>query len=132
MTGEICSPSEEPKLTVGAASGSHEVVSLLRRKGFVFALILGLINFWTTRFAIFSDGISYLEIARKYADGDWKGAVNAYWSPLYSWILAAVRLLTGKNDRWELTSLHLVNLVAYIIALILFERLFERLWPNAR
>jgi hypothetical protein len=131
MTSDTCSPSEEPKLTVCAASGPPEVVSLLRRKGFVLALILGLLNFWTTRFFISSDGISYLEIARKYADGDWKGAANAYWSPLYSWILAAVRLLTGKNDRWELTSLHLVNLLAYVIALILFERLFTRLWPNA-
>lgn len=131
MTSDISSATEGPKLRVYAASGSHEVVSLLRRKGFVLALILGLINFWTTRFAIFSDGISYLEIARKYADGDWKGAVNAYWSPLYSWILAVMRILTGKNDRWELTLLHLVNLLAYVIALILFERLFARLWPNA-
>ena len=132
MTRDTYSTTEEPKLTVRAVSGPHEVVSLLRRKGFVLALILGLINFWTTRIVIYSDGISYLEIARKYADGDWKGAVNAYWSPLYSWILAVIRLLTGKNDRWEVTSLHLVNLLAYVVALILFERLFARLWPNAR
>ena len=130
MTSDIGSTTEEPKLGAYAASGSHEVVSLLRRKGFVLALILGLLNFWTTRFAVSSDGISYMEIGRKYADGDWKGAVNAYWSPLYSWILAVARLLTGKSDRWELTSLHLVNLVAYVIALILFEQLFTRLWSN--
>jgi hypothetical protein len=132
MTSDICSTTEDPKLRVYSASVWHEIVSLLRRKGFVLALILGLINFWTTRFVISSDGISYLEIARKYADGDWKGAVNAYWSPLFSWILAVVRLLTGKNDRWELTSFHLVDFMAYVIALILFERLFARLWPNAR
>jgi hypothetical protein len=96
----------------------------------MLALTLGLADFWATRFIIFADGISYLEIARKYADGNWRGAVNAYWSPLYSWILAVVRLLI-KNDRWELTSLHLVNLLAYVIALILFERLFARLWPDA-
>ncbi len=132
MTNDICSPNEETKLPESVVPGSHEVVSLLRSKGFVLALIFGVVDFWTTRFTIFADGISYLEIARKYADGDWKGAVNAYWSPLYSWIHAVVRILTGKNDRWELTLLHFVNLLAYVVALILFERMFARLWPNAR
>lgn len=35
-----------------------------------------------------SDGVSYLSVARKYLAGDVVGAVNAYWSPLYSWLLA--------------------------------------------
>ena len=33
------------------------------------------------------DGISYLSIAQKYLDGDFKDAVNAYWGPLYSWLM---------------------------------------------
>ncbi len=35
-----------------------------------------------------SDGISYLTIARKYAHLDFGHALNAYWSPLISWLLA--------------------------------------------
>ncbi len=31
------------------------------------------------------DGICYISIARRYLAGDWQGAVNGYWSPLYSW-----------------------------------------------
>jgi hypothetical protein len=34
------------------------------------------------------DGISYLSIAQKYLAGDVRDAVNAYWGPLLSWLLA--------------------------------------------
>lgn len=34
------------------------------------------------------DGISYLSIARQYARGDVADAVNAYWSPMVSWLSA--------------------------------------------
>src|SRR3954447_1440755 len=33
------------------------------------------------------DGVSYLTIARQYLDGHFADAINAYWSPLYSWLL---------------------------------------------
>lgn len=34
------------------------------------------------------DGISYLSIAQKYLTGDLRDAVNAYWGPLLSWLIA--------------------------------------------
>lgn len=34
------------------------------------------------------DGVSYLTIARQYLRGHFADAVNGYWSPLYSWLLA--------------------------------------------
>lgn len=43
-----------------------------------------------------TDGISYIAIARRYAQGDWYGAINAYWPPLFSWLLAPL-LLFIKN-----------------------------------
>jgi hypothetical protein len=86
-------------------------------------------DFWTFRFVIFSDGISYLEIARRYASGDWTAAGNLYWSPLFSWLLAAARILVGSNDRFELLSLHVVTLLACLIALALFVRLLKELAP---
>jgi hypothetical protein len=33
------------------------------------------------------DGISYLSVAEKYVAGDLSGAVNAFWSPLLSWLI---------------------------------------------
>jgi hypothetical protein len=43
---------------------------------------------WCYRHQINPDGIAYLSIARKYAALEWHDAINAYWGPLYSWILA--------------------------------------------
>ncbi|MDY9922814.1 hypothetical protein [Methanobacterium sp.] len=40
------------------------------------------------------DGASYISIANYYATGNWNDAINAYWSPLYSWLLAPF-LLSG-------------------------------------
>jgi len=52
--------------------------------------------------AINADGISYISIARRYLGGDWHGAINAYWGPLFSWLLVPFlafgidALLAGK------------------------------------
>ena len=40
-------------------------------------------------FSVNPDGVSYLDIADAYLRGDWHAAVSTYWSPLYSWLLAA-------------------------------------------
>lgn len=39
------------------------------------------------RYQVNPDGIGYLSVAGKYLRGDFADAVNAYWSPLYSWLL---------------------------------------------
>jgi hypothetical protein len=36
------------------------------------------------------DFVSYTSIARHYGEGNWVDAVNTWWSPLYSWLLAAM------------------------------------------
>ena len=56
-----------------------------------FALGLWLLQ--TFQFQINPDGIAYLDIAEKYVRGDWRGAVNAYWSPLLSWLTAVLRMV---------------------------------------
>ncbi len=40
------------------------------------------------RYQISPDGVSYIEIAQKYASGDFYNAVNGFWSPLLSWLTA--------------------------------------------
>ncbi|MHC4720172.1 MAG: hypothetical protein ACYSYT_06835, partial [Planctomycetota bacterium] len=39
------------------------------------------------RYQINPDGISYISVAQKYLAGDFAGAINGYWGPLYSWLL---------------------------------------------
>lgn len=50
-------------------------------------------DFHLYQYLINPDGISYMDIARLYADGRWGEAVNAYWGPLLSWLMVpAVKL----------------------------------------
>jgi len=83
------------------------------------AIALGLIHAWAGRYEMDTDGISYLDMGAAYLRGDWRMAVNAYWSPLYSWLLgAAVRLITSPY--WEFPVAQLVNFLIYVGALFCF------------
>lgn len=90
-------------------------------------LLAGLVQTWHTRHRIFSDGISYLDIATYYAHGDWNRALNAYWSPMYSWLLAIPLRLFSINGYWDVTLIHLVNFVGFIFSLLMFELLLTEL-----
>ena len=50
-------------------------------------LLAGLLLIPSFRYQINPDALSYISIAQHYRDGFWADAVNAYWSPLYSWLL---------------------------------------------
>src|SRR3954453_21063670 len=81
----------------------------------------GLVQAWYTRHMIYSDGVSYLDIARYYVAGNWKAALNSYWSPLYSWILAVWMVVLRPSGYWETALLHLTNFFAYLACLVGFE-----------
>jgi hypothetical protein len=67
------------------------------------------------------DGISYLDIGDAYWRGDWHNAINAYWSPLYSWILGFFLKVLKPSAYWEYPVAHLVNFLIYLSALGSFE-----------
>jgi hypothetical protein len=52
------------------------------------AILLGATQLVIARNGIGPDSRSYSEIARAYLRHDWAMAINAYWSPLYSWLIA--------------------------------------------
>ncbi len=68
-----------------------KLIQQIVNNGYAFSLAvyasLSLVFFWFYSCRIDPDGISYIEIAKFYANGDWENAINAYWSPLISWIL---------------------------------------------
>jgi hypothetical protein len=76
---------------------------------FGLAAAAGLLQAWAERFSIEPDGVNYLDISYAYLRHDWHSAINAYWSPLYSWLLALVFGLTHTSLYWEATVLHAVN-----------------------
>src|SRR5690242_15526452 len=92
----------------------------------LLAFVLGFFQTWASRFYIEPDGVNYLDIAQAYLRHDWTNALNAYWSPLYSWLLALVQWAFHPSPYWESTFLHLLNFVMFLFALAGFEFFFNR------
>jgi len=67
------------------------------------------------------DPRSYTEIAEAYLRHDWAMAVNAYWSPLYPWLVAFTLRLGNPSMRSEFPLLHLLNFFVFIVTIAGFE-----------
>ena len=86
-----------------------------------FTLALGAGSAWASRSTMYPDGISYLDIGDAIWHGNWHGAINAYWSPLYPLVLGFFLKLLRPSMRWEYPLVHAVNFLIYVMALICFE-----------
>jgi len=91
------------------------------------ALLLGFLQAWARRHVsadglayMSPDGISYLDIGNAYMRGDWYVAVNAMWSPLYSWLTGFWLQLFKPAPFWEFTLVRLLNFLIYLAALFSF------------
>jgi hypothetical protein len=91
------------------------------------AIALGFLQAWAYRFRIEPDGVNYLDIAHAYLRRDWTNALNAYWSPLFSWLLALTQWMFRPSPYWESTFLHFLNFALFLFALAAFEFFFARL-----
>jgi hypothetical protein len=98
----------------------------------LLSLVLGLLQAWANRFYIDPDGVNYLDISRAYLNHDWNNALNAYWSPLYSWLLASLQWAFRAPPYWESTLLHGLNFLIFVCSLAAFEFFFTRLLSLAR
>lgn len=99
------------------------------------AVALGALHAWAGRFAMNPDGMSYLDIADAYFAGQWQMALNAFWSPLYSWLLGFGLFLLRPPPAWESTSVHAINFFIYCFALfsfVFFLRSLSRSLPEER
>lgn len=66
------------------------------------------------RFTINPDGVAYMSISQHYIDGNWSAAVNAYWSPLLSWLMVPFMLLGFVGQ----TAFAIVNFVTAAFILL--------------
>jgi hypothetical protein len=73
------------------------------------AVVLGAAQVAVSWNDITPDGISYLDLARAYLRHDWAMTLNAYWGPVYSWLLAGVLGIFRPSLRWELPLVHLLQ-----------------------
>jgi len=70
------------------------------------------------------DGVSYVSIAEKYAAGNLTDAVNAYWGPLYSWLMAP--WLAAGIPRFAVVRFVLLGLgYVAVLGVVLLSRRFE-------
>ena len=73
------------------------------------------------RYNIFADAISYLDMARAIAEGHTGAAINSYWSPGYTTLLAVALWVFRPNAYWEAPLAHFVNVLIFMAALGSFQ-----------
>jgi hypothetical protein len=87
----------------------------------LLSLALGLVHAWVGRYAMNPDGVPYLDLGDALVRRDWAHAVNAYWSPLYGWILGLTVGEIRPSPRWEFPLVHAVNFALFVVALLCFR-----------
>jgi len=87
----------------------------------IFCIVLGALQAWICRYCMISDGVAYLDIGDAYLRGAWAAAINAYWSPLYSWCLGLALYVLKPSIWWEFITVHVVNFIIYVGALFGFR-----------
>lgn len=110
-----------PEMLALAESGNDDLQIKYRIVFWVIAVLSAFLNAWRSRFVIWPDGLSYLDMGDAYFRRDWKMAINGVWSPLYSWLIVLPRHLFRVPIYWESTTVHLVNFVIFVLVLCSFE-----------
>ncbi len=87
----------------------------------IFGGVAGVAQAWKCRGDISPDLISYLSLARALLTNGWTSAINGFWSPLYSWLLAGPMSLHLMSSRTELLWVHAINLGIFFGAMISFH-----------
>jgi len=100
---------------------------VLRMATWLVVIVLGFIHASAGRQEIQPDGVSYLDVADKYLAADWRWAISAYWSPLYSWLLGLALVVARPTPSWEYPLVHFVNFLVYVCAFACFEFFLRQL-----
>jgi hypothetical protein len=89
----------------------------------VYYLVLSSFFIIYYRHEMDADGISYISLAQKYLNGDLAHAVNGYWSPMISWLIAPL-LSLGLEP---IISFRTVSILFGIMTLVGIDRLMTEM-----
>src|SRR5688572_11623930 len=89
---------------------------------FVIGALIGLYFQFAYHKFLNNDTLAYINLAERYAAGDWQHAINGFWSPMYSWILCICKL-TGLP---VLQSCYVINFAVAALGLYILCKLGER------
>jgi len=108
------------------------VTRAIRLIAWISIVALALFQAYAQRFSIGPDGMSYLDLSDAVVDGRWSTLVNLYWSPLYPLLVGVGRLVAGSGPRWEVVTMHAVNVVCFVAMFASFEYLLAAIGGLAR
>ncbi len=85
----------------------------------LFAAALCLLLTWLSRNTLNPDGVSYLDLATRLAQGDWSSFVQGYWSPLYPALVALVSAIVGREPVTLIATAHAISGVFALLTIAL-------------
>lgn len=89
-----------------------------------YALILVFLQVFMGWYQNFSDATHYLWLADKYAEVDWKNAINTYWGPMISWLLVLLKpIINEPFVRFRILQILLGALTIVLVNKILNKKL---------
>jgi hypothetical protein len=96
---------------------------MLRVRIIAWSFLIGLagLQAWAGRFALSPDGVAYLDLADSFRKEFVWHLANAYWSPAYPAVIAALRTVFWPTRYWETPLLHLANFLLFLVCLGAFE-----------
>jgi hypothetical protein len=95
------------------------------------SVVLGLACAWGSRYAMNPDGMAYLDLGDAYLRSD-GAAANAYWSPMYAWLLGIAMRMFRPSVWWEFPVVHTVNFCIYLAALFSFRHFVRSILAGRR
>jgi hypothetical protein len=114
----------------GARSAPQEQPTLALRALFSLLVVgIAALQVWAHRNELGPDGISYIELARSSLALGLPALTNAYWSPLYPFLISELFRVIHPPMGWEFAAVHLLNLLIYLGSFAcfgVFLREFER------
>lgn len=100
----------------------------IRRLFWTIGPALGLLQALALRNSIDHDAVAYLDMADRFLHGAHGALLNAYWSPLYPFLLA--HAIVFASPYWQATALHLVNFAIYLLVLLSFDFFLKQVVPQ--
>ena len=121
----VFAPTEDRSLTQRDDDAGRGQRSLPALVWVALGAVVGLIDFWGSRYNLNPDGISYVEMASHAVVRGPAGLINGYWSPGYPALIAPVLWLVPCGWVTVIPALHVVNLLILFLAMAMFVGLLR-------
>lgn len=87
-----------------------------------YSLILVFLQVFVGWYQNFSDAIHYLELSDRYAQADWKNAINTYWGPMISWLLLLLKPIINE----PFVRFRILQIILGAIAIVFINKILNK------